>query len=154
MEYQKFGNQYVLKLAPDEEVMSTLVEFVSREVIRAGYFMAFGAFSKVRLRYFDMKSDQYKDHEVDQQVEVVSLMGNIAIAEGKPMIHMHAAVADGQSRTFSGHIGEGYVSPTLEVFLTRLEGELRRTKDPDTGLELLDLARTVPGQTGPQRKAA
>ncbi len=67
------------------------------------------------------------------------------------MIHMHTAVADGQSRTYSGHIGNGYVRPTLEVFLTRLEGELRRTKDEATGLELLDLPKSM---TGSSEKAA
>ncbi len=147
MEFQRFGNQYVLKLDPDEEVMSALLGFAAREDIRAGYFVAFGAFSKVRLRYFDVQAKQYRDHEVDQQVEVVSLMGNIATAEGRPMIHMHTAVADGQSRTYSGHIGSGYVRPTLEVFLTRLEGELRRTKDEATGLELLDLPKSMSGSS-------
>ena len=156
MEYQRFGNQYVLKLDPGEEVMSALVNFASSENIRGGYFMAFGAFSKVKLRYFDVQSDQYKDHELDQQVEVVSLMGNIALVDGHPMIHMHTAVADGQNRTYSGHIGMGIVRPTLELFLTRLDGEIHRTKDPETGLELLDLPHSTEGRQGKeqQKKAA
>jgi predicted DNA-binding protein with PD1-like motif len=119
--------------------MATLLDFFDREDVRAGYFLAFGAFSRVRLRYFDVGTKQYRDHEVNQQVEVVSLLGNVARVDGKPMIHMHAAVADGQSRTYSGHIGEGVVRPTLEVFLTKFEGELRREKDPISGLELLAL---------------
>lgn len=149
MEFQRFGEHYVLKLEPDEEVMETLLDFAAKEEIGAGYFVAFGAFSRVVLRYFDVGSKSYRDHVVDQQVEVVSLMGNIAHVNGKPMIHMHTSVADGQSRTFSGHIGEGTVRPTLEVFLTRLPGQLRRAKDPATGLELLDLPRSVqPAEPG------
>jgi uncharacterized protein len=139
MQYQRFDHQYVLKLDPDEEVMSTLLHFVGRERINAGYFMAFGAFSRVRLQYFDFNTKQYREHQVNQQVEVVSLLGNIARANGKPMIHMHAAVADSHIQTFSGHIAEGFVRPTLELFLTKLDGELRRERDPVSGLELLDL---------------
>ncbi len=154
MEFQQFGNHYVLRLEPEEEVRSTLTEFVQRGNLRAGYFLAFGAFSRVNLRYFDFAAKQYREHRIDQQVEVVSLLGNIARADGHPMIHMHAAVSDGQTRTFSGDIKEGFVRPTLEVFLTRLEGELRREKDPTTGLELLALGSKVRQAPGPKRKAA
>ncbi len=140
MEFKRFDSQFVLRLDPDEEVRSVLTEFVLRQDIRGGYFLAFGAFRTVRLRYFDVRTDQYRDHDIDQQVEVVSLLGNVTRVDGKPVIHMHAAVSDGQSRTFSGHLGQGLVRPTLEVFLTKLEGEIRRERDPATGLDLLALS--------------
>lgn len=155
MEYQRFGNQYVLKLDPEEEVRASLTGFLEREDIRAGYFLAFGAFSRVKLRYFDYNVKFYRDHILDQQVEVVSLLGNIARVDGKPRIHMHAAVANSQIQTFSGDIAEGVVRPTLELFLTKFEGELRRTKDPETGLELLELAqREAQPEAAKRRKAA
>ncbi len=154
MEFEQFGDHYVLKLEPGEEVRATLTDFVQRVDLRAGYFLAFGAFSGVNLRYFDFAARQYREHRIDQQVEVVSLLGNISRAEGKPMIHMHAAVSDGHIRTFSGDIKEGFVRPTLEVFLTRLPGELRREKDPDTGLELLALQPQAGRAPAPRRKAA
>ena len=143
MQFQRFDGQYVLRLMPGEEVMQTLLDFVDQHGIRGGSFMAFGAFSRVRLRYFDVEAKHYRDHEVNRQVEVVSLLGNIARVDGRPQIHMHTSVSDASGQTNSGHIGEGIVRPTLEVFLTPLEGELRRRRDPQTGLELLDLAGTV-----------
>jgi len=140
MQFDRFGPHAVLRLEPGEEVVSLLSEFVRREGVRGGFFIAFGAFSRVRLRYFDTESQQYRDNEVNQQVEVVSLMGNIACKEdGSPMLHVHAAVGDRQGKTYSGHLGEAIVRPTLELFLTRLDGELHRQKDPGTGLELLAL---------------
>lgn len=139
MEFERFANHYVLRLEPGEEVMSTLLDFVDRENIRGGYFLAFGAFSRACLRYFDVNRRQYVDHDVNHQVEVVSLLGNIARMDGQPKIHMHGAVSDEQLRTFSGHIGEATVRPTLEVFLTKFDGEVRRAEDPATGLDLLAL---------------
>jgi uncharacterized protein len=139
MEFERFGDHYVLRLDPDEEVMATLLDFVGREDIRGGYFLAFGAFCRVRLRYYDVYDKQYSDHDLNQQVEVVSLLGNIARENGKPIIHMHAAVADGLSHTYSGHIGEAVVRPTLEVFLTKFDGEIHREPDPATGLTRLAL---------------
>ncbi len=139
MEYQRFGHQYVLRLDPGEEVRPTLLDFVRREDIRGGFFVAFGAFGRLKLQYFKTSLKRYEDHEINQQVEVVSLLGNIARENGKPVIHMHAAVADEQLKTYSGHVSDGTVRPTLEVFLTSFEGEIRRGHDSTTGLELLVL---------------
>ena len=140
MQFDRFGPHTVLRLQPGEEVVSLLKAFVGREEIRGGYFIAFGAFSRVRLRYFDPESKQYRDNEVSQQVEVVSMMGNIACKEdGSPMLHIHVAVGDRHGKTYSGHLGEGTVDPTLELFLTKLDGVLHRQKDSATGLELLSL---------------
>jgi len=72
-------------------------------------------------------------------VEVASLLGNIGREGEEPLIHAHTVVADAEARTYSGHLGKGYVRPTLEVFLTRFEGEIRRRKDAATGLPLLAL---------------
>jgi predicted DNA-binding protein with PD1-like motif len=152
MEFQQFGNQYVLRLLPGEEVMNTLLAFIMRQDIRGGYFMAFGGFSRVHLRYFDVAERQYRDHAVDGQVEVVSLLGNVSRVDGEPQIHMHAAVSDVSGRTNSGHIAEGLVRPTLEVFLTKLDGELRRARDPVSGLELLALGEPVETANGDRRR--
>ncbi|MBW3624369.1 MAG: DUF296 domain-containing protein [Armatimonadetes bacterium] len=144
MQFQRFGQHYVLRLMPDEEAMTVLKEFVRREEIRGGYFIAFGAFRRVKLQYFDIEKRKYLDNAVDRQVEVVSLMGNIAQAgNGETKLHIHGAVADSEMKTYSGHLDEGIVRPTLEVFLTRLDGELLREKDPETGLDLLSLPQTL-----------
>lgn len=149
MEFEKFGEHYVLRLDPGEEVMATLLDFVDREDVRGGYFLAFGGFSRVQLDYFDVDAKRFKTNDVDQQVEVVSLLGNVARDHGKPIIHMHGAVSDAQSHTSSGHVASGTVRPTLEVFLTRFDGTINREKDPRTGLELLALPRKL----GAGRKA-
>ena len=109
MEFLKFGDRYVLRLEPGEELQATLRDFVERQEIRGGYFIAFGAFERVRLQYFDVERKQYRDNPVGRQVEVVSLMGNIAWAQGKPVLHVHGAFGDSEARTYSGHVAEGVV---------------------------------------------
>ncbi|HEU4753935.1 MAG TPA: PPC domain-containing DNA-binding protein, partial [Armatimonadota bacterium] len=140
MESQRFGNRYVLRLMPGEELRETLTAFADSHDIRGGYFVAFGAFCRATLQYFDIESRQYRDNEVNCQVEVVSLTGNIARGESGTVLHIHGAFGDAQARTYSGHVAKAVVRPTLELFLTDLGGELRRKKDPETGLELLALA--------------
>lgn len=153
MQHTQFGNQYVLRLEAGEELMSTLCGFVESQDIGGAYFVAFGAFSRVSLRYFDMESKEYLPNEVDRQVEVVSLMGNVARQDGRPKLHIHGAFGDREARTYSGHVAEGIVRPTLEVFLTRLEGQLHREKDPETGLDLLALG-TETAEENPEQMSA
>jgi uncharacterized protein len=142
MEQQRFGNHYVLRLDPGDEIMGTLKQFAEQEGVRGGFFFALGAFSRARLRYLNMKTKQYEDINIDEQVEVVSLLGNVAmLPDGKHKVHMHASVADENGRTYSGHIGDAEVRPTLEVFLTKLDGELRREEDEESGMEVLALGQ-------------
>jgi predicted DNA-binding protein with PD1-like motif len=151
MNYQRFGSQYVLRLDPGDEVMETLERFVEREAVRGGYFQAVGAFRRARLRYLNMKTKKYEDNTFDQQLEVISLLGNVAVEpDGSRKVHMHAAVGDEDGRTYSGHVGEAVVTPTLEVFLTVLDGELRREKSDETGMSALALDRSLgdAGATG------
>jgi uncharacterized protein len=143
MFHQQFGDHIVLRLEIGEEVMGTLLKFFEAEGIRAAYFVAFGAFEKARLAYFNVQTSQYEERDCDTQVEVVSLLGNVAMEDNKPIIHMHAALGDSQERTYSGHLNWAIVRSTLEVFVTRLPGELRRAKDAQTGLSVLDLQQPV-----------
>lgn len=139
MQYTQAGDHYVLRLEPGEELVTVLSEFVARQGILGGYLLAFGAFSRVRLQYFEPERREYRDNPVDQQVEVVSLLGNIARKDGKPKLHLHGAFGDRNAKTYSGHVAEAFVNPTLEVFLTDLGRELRRERDARSGLDLLVL---------------
>lgn len=144
MEFAQFDAVYVIKLDRGEEVMAALRRFADSRGIRGAYFQAIGAFSRVRLRYFDARAKQYRDHQLDQQVEVVSLLGSVAHKDdGSATLHVHVTVADADSRTYSGHLSEATVWPTLEVFLSTLPEALRRRRDADTGLELLALTETM-----------
>jgi uncharacterized protein len=140
MEFEQFGSQYVLRFDPGEEVMAVLRDFAARRDIRGGYFQGIGAFSRVQLRYFDVRENRYKPNDLDEQVEVVSLLGSIARDGDTPVLHVHVSVADAQARSHSGHLSAGVVRPTLELFLTGFPKPLRRRKDPATGLELLAFA--------------
>jgi predicted DNA-binding protein with PD1-like motif len=107
VEYQRFGNHYVLRLDPDDEVVATLQTVVEREGIRGGYLQALGAFRRARLHYLYMQRGQYEDIDIDEQVEVVSLLGSVAIAGDTPRVHLHAAVANEQG----GHAAAMWATP-------------------------------------------
>jgi predicted DNA-binding protein with PD1-like motif len=123
-----------------DEPVSGLTAFAKAQALGGAHFTAIGAFSEVTLGYFDRKTRDYKKIPLREQVEVLSLIGDVALDRGEPKVHAHVVIgrADGEAR--GGHLLEARVWPTLEVVLTESPRHLRKRHDPETGLALIDPA--------------
>jgi predicted DNA-binding protein with PD1-like motif len=123
----------------DDEVVSGLTRFARDENLSASRFTAIGAFSSVVLGYFDWEKKDYTRNPIDDQVEVLALVGDVALADREPKLHAHVVVGlrDGSAR--GGHLLEARVRPTLEVILTESPGYLKREFDPESGLALIKI---------------
>jgi predicted DNA-binding protein with PD1-like motif len=122
-----------------DEVPSGIREFAERRRLSAAFFQGIGAFSRAILGYFDFGILDYRRIAVEEQVEVVSLAGNIAEKGGQPAIHAHAVLADAGGVARGGHLIEGVVRPTLELFVTETPAKLERRLDEATRLALIRL---------------
>lgn len=122
-----------------DEVMAGLLSFAAAQSISAAHFTAIGAFSRAVLGYFDWKIKEYSRIPVDEQVEVVTLMGDIAQQGQDPKVHAHATLAKRGGVTVGGHLLEAFVRPTLEVVLTEVPEHLERDFDPASGIALIRL---------------
>jgi predicted DNA-binding protein with PD1-like motif len=141
MKAKQFGNEHVLVFEAGEKVLETLNTYLTQHTITGAKFVAIGGFSQVRLEYFNVQAKQYEPRDFNEQVEVISLIGNVALVDGKPFVHAHVSVGTRDYQVRSGHLGEATVRPTLELFLTELSGELTRKKNPETGLAALQPER-------------
>jgi predicted DNA-binding protein with PD1-like motif len=113
-------------------VSACLQEFVTRERIFAAQITAIGAFSDVVLMYFDWEKKKYLPIPVHEQVEVASLIGDVAESpSGEPALHIHLVVGKRDGSAMAGHLGEAHVRPTLEVILTESPVHLHKVKDPE-----------------------
>jgi predicted DNA-binding protein with PD1-like motif len=74
------------------------------------------------------------------QVEVLSLLGDVAVGNQGPALPLHAVLGKAEGSVVGGHLIEAYVWPTLEVILIQPPSYLRKCKDPETGLALIDIA--------------
>jgi uncharacterized protein len=92
------------------------------------------------LGYFQWETKQYKRIPVEEQVEVLSLLGDVAVGDRGPPVHLHAVLGKADGSVVGGHLIEAYVRPTLEVILIQPPSYLRKRKDPETGLALIDIA--------------
>lgn len=129
---------YAVVLETGEEVLECLERFVKHEQISTAGLTGIGAFSDLVLMYFDWDKKDYLRIPVREQVEVASLIGDVAEdASGQPAIHIHLVVGKRDGTAMAGHLGEGHVRPTLEVIVTESPAHLLKRKDPETGLALI-----------------
>jgi uncharacterized protein len=128
-------------LQTGDEVMSCLREFAVQHDLNASQITAIGALSRAELAFFDWSTEAYIPIPVDTQVEVASLIGDIALdPEGQPSVHAHAVLGRADGTALAGHLKIGSVRPTLEVIVTESPAHLSKSRDPFTGLLLIDVA--------------
>ena len=123
-----------------DEFMQVLLDFAREQQLAGSHFTAIGAFSDATLGFFDRSKKEYLKIPIEEQVEVLSLIGDIALKDGKPQIHAHVVVGKRDGTAHGGHILEAHVWPTLEVVLTESPAHLRRIPDRETGLALITAA--------------
>lgn len=132
---------YSIVLAKDDEVLAALHEFVLSQRVTAAQFTAIGAFKTATLGYFDWESKDYLKIAVNAQMEVASLLGDVALgADGAPSLHIHCVLSGRDGGAKAGHLLGATVRPTLEVVLTENPRHLRKRHDPESGLALIDPA--------------
>jgi predicted DNA-binding protein with PD1-like motif len=130
----------VVVLDSGEEAFATLTKFVNEAGITAASLTAIGAFEKATIGWFDFDKKTYKEIKVEQQCEVLSAIGDVAVGDdGKASLHVHVVLGLSDGTTRGGHLMAGSVRPTLEVVLTDTPTRLRRKKNADVGIALIDL---------------
>ncbi len=131
---------FVAVLETDDEVSSCLYRLAETEKLSAAQVTAIGAFRDTVLSYWDWDAKKYQEIPVRDQVEVLSLNGDITQdPNGKPKLHLHTVIGCRDGAAMGGHLKEAHVRPTLEVILTETPAHLRRELDPETGLALIAL---------------
>ncbi|MGH9321418.1 MAG: PPC domain-containing DNA-binding protein [Vicinamibacteria bacterium] len=119
-------------------VVGGLTEFAREQGLAGGSFFALGALSGARLAYFDREEKRYLPIVVREQVEVMTLVGTIALKDGRPKVHAHAVLGKRDGTALGGHLMEARVWPTLEV-VVNVMAPLHRSRDDETGLALIRL---------------
>src|ERR1700692_3990542 len=131
---------FILVLETGDELAKGLLEFAEQEKVSAASFKAVGALSSVRLGWFNWESKQYEPSvTLDEQVELLSLIGDVAVKDGKPAVHAHAVIGRKDGTAHGGHLLEAQIRPTCEVVLTESPTHFQKRVDPASGLALIRL---------------
>lgn len=143
MEYSKIDATHILvRLDPDEEVITSLLRVAQREQIDLAMIQGIGALKKVTMGAYHVDTQAFNGHTFEGVFEMLSLSGTIDTMHGEPYQHLHIVVGDDDAKAWGGHLKEAVVSATAEIIITKLPGNLDRTKDSKTGLNIWQLGGT------------
>lgn len=131
---------FVLVLDQGEEAFGAITDFANKEQVGGAAVTAIGAFAHAEVGWLDLAAKGYKRIAVNEQCEVLSLIGDVAESDnGKASLHLHAVLGLQDGSVRGGHFLSGSVRPTLEVIINETVKHMRRKKRPDLGIALLDI---------------
>jgi predicted DNA-binding protein with PD1-like motif len=130
---------FVVVMDKGDEAAGQLREFARDRRVNAAGLTAVGGCREATIGYFDAETLDKRSHTFDGQMEVLSLIGDIATQDGDPAIHAHVVLGRADYSTIGGHLTQMVVFPTMEVIVTETPGHLAKRIDPETGMALIDL---------------
>ncbi len=153
LDRQEGRRTFALILAAGDEAIASLTSFASDQRLTASHFTAIGAFERSVVAYFDWQTKRYRHVAIDEQTEVLSLVGDVTLADGRPQVHAHVVLGKADATAHGGHLIQGHVRPTLEIVLTEEPAHLRRRFDAGSGLALIDPSAEDDGATGARERS-
>jgi predicted DNA-binding protein with PD1-like motif len=142
MRFQLLGEQdgvrmYAVIFGTGDEVLAGLTEFAEEQQLGASRITGIGALHGATLGWLDLEHKSYRAIVTEEQVEVTSMVGDIALLDGKPVVHVHMNLGHRDGHVTGGHLLEAFVRPTLEVIVTEYPHAMQKQRDPSTGMSLI-----------------
>ena len=130
---------YALIFEKGDDVVEKLKTFANEHKLTASRFTAVGAFSEAMLGYYDYAIKDYKKIPVNEQVEVLSFQGDVALYGDESQVHIHVVLGRETGEAIGGHLMKAVVHPTLELILEEMPSYLQKRYDKETGLTLISI---------------
>lgn len=136
--------EYALILRDGDELASAVLAFAKNERVVAARFSALGAVRDAHVAFFDLTRKQYRVSELREQLELISLIGDVGIDDESkaPVVHAHVVLSRDDAQTSGGHLIRASASPNAEVFITTYPDPLIKRMQPQYDAKFFDLAPT------------
>jgi predicted DNA-binding protein with PD1-like motif len=133
----EFGKGLMGKLDHGADLLEALTGICVENDISLGRVEALGAVQKARIGFYDQAKREYEFATLDQPLEILCLVGNVSIKDGRPIIHAHITLSDHAGAAFGGHLASGTIVFACEYVIQEIAGKtLERGFDEETGLPL------------------
>lgn len=140
MQFQRLGERVQIRFASGEHVASSLLAWLKAERIGYATMTGLGAVSGATVAYWNAETREYEQHALPEQMEVVSLVGNVSIKEGEPFTHIHVTLGRRDLSIVGGHLNDATVHPNLELWVRPEAEAVERSLDEACGLYLMQLS--------------
>ncbi len=136
----KITRVVVGKIEPGEDLIDSIIDLVKKYNINSGFVKCIGALKTFTIGFYIINSKEYKMKTFNENVELISCIGNVAYKDGEPIIHLHVSLGKSDYSVIGGHLSKpSIVSVTGEVFIIELDKKINRVNDPQFDLSLLEL---------------
>ena len=136
MKWKKSGNNYLLRIDKGEFFPEKLLEFSEKNNIKTAAIKGIGAVKNPLLAYYLPEEKTYVEKKLQGDYEILSLLGNITLKDGKVFPHFHVSLADEEFRSFGGHLQRCEITGTLELFVYPAEVTVERQHDTKVNLQI------------------
>ncbi len=148
MRFERFGHRLQVRLESGDAVMESLLRLMNAERIEYAAVTGLGAVRQVRLSYWNAETREYETHEIEEQLEVVSLVGNVTLNDHRPFLHLHISLGRRDLSVFGGHFNDAVAHPTLEVWVQPEDRPVHRAREEASGLARMQLSEELPADHG------
>ncbi len=119
------------------DLLAFFQEWASRHQVETAWVSAIGALTKCQIAFFDQRQRRYQPLSFDEPLEILSLTGNLSLADGQPFAHLHLVAGRADGTTIGGHVLTGCEVYTGEYRISVQHGPpLTRSWDEKLGLRL------------------
>lgn len=139
MKFMKTGNKYFVRIDKGEEVIASLKEFCKVSGVKLGAIMGVGAADRITIGLFNTITKEYHNIELVGEYEILNTTGSITTKDGEIYLHLHITLGDEEYKSYGGHLNECWISGTCELTIDAADGEINRTFDDFSGLNIWDL---------------
>ena len=136
----KISRVIVGKVEPNEDLVDSIIEMIKKYNVKSGFIKCIGALKTFTIGFYIIDSKEYKMKTFNENVELISCIGNIAYKDEEPIIHLHVSLGRGDYSVIGGHLSKpSIVSVTGEVSIYEIDQKLYRANDPQFNLSLLNI---------------
>ena len=134
MEFRNFGDMMVVRLDKGDKIAESLLKAVKAERLTAASVTGIGAVDDFEVGVFDLEKSDYNRIRYTGNHEINALVGNLTTKDGAPYLHLHITCTGKDGRVVGGHLFDGNVSLTAEIYVRPFDGLTDRKYDETLGI--------------------
>jgi hypothetical protein len=129
---------FLVRLMKGEEIHESLTTYAGKHGITGATVSGIGAVRNVEVGFFNTKIRAYDRRKINEDTELLSLIGNLCLREGRPFLHAHVVLMKSDFSVCGGHLIRGEINVTGEFAVRQADLSLVRSMDETIGLDLLE----------------
>lgn len=139
MKSERLNNVVVLRLDIGDEICNSVKKCCEEYGIKLASVSGIGVTKSAVIGLYDLEKQEFIANEMNTLMEIATLTGNVTTMNAETYIHLHAVLCDEEGKAFGGHLKEGVIGATCEIFINAVEGEIGRVYQKETGLNILEI---------------